>query len=283
MSVGIKYQKNITKQRFCTIAVQVKITSEGEKMYRVEDYPQIQGSCFLLGRGRGPSRILRGKVGIITFFLRRGNKPWPKSAIDSYYRSLNEAERNLEREAKRYNTQLEFANYQFEYNIPDNANTRDGYKLVKDYIHSPSVEEAQNYYEKSLGCNEVPFILAFYEEGRSFAWSQLGEANIYESNEASAVFYGSRGVHWSTIAHELLHQFGARDYYFPERITAKAKQYFGNSIMGIGDYVVDDLTAYLVGWKNTISAHTYWFLKDTMWYTWDEYIAALNAEWKKKY
>ena len=49
--------------------------------------------------------------------------------------------------------------------------------------------------------------------------------------------------------------------------------------MGIGKPVVDDFTAYIIGWKDTISANTYWFLKETMWMNDKEFQKALDDAW----
>ncbi len=250
-------------------------------MYRVENYPEIQKSFFLLGRNEGASRKLCGKVAIITFFMQRGGVAWKKSSVDQYYSALNEAERFLEKSAAKYGTSLEFENYQFMFDIAENANPNDDFNLIKDFLRSKTVDEAQNYYEKRLGCDETPFILAYEEEGRSFARSKL--SGKYDTQECSTVFRRSSGFRWQTLAHELLHQFGARDLYFPDEISKLADRYFGSSIMGATGDNVDDLTAYIIGWKNTISAHTYWFLHDSMWYTYDVYRKAVDAEWKKKY
>ena len=84
-----------------------------------------------------------------------------------------------------------------------------------------------------------------------------------------------------TIAHELLHQFGAIDFYFPREIEAIAKKYIGDSIMCNSSVdTVDDLTAYLVGWKDTVSENSYLFLKETMWMSAERFKEAKKSEWK---
>ena len=46
------------------------------------------------------------------------------------------------------------------------------------------------------------------------------------------------------------------------------------------DLHIDDLTAYLIGWKDTISGDSYQFLKDTMWMNKREYYKAVDEEWE---
>lgn len=238
-------------------------------MYRVEDCPQIQGSWFLGGRCEGASKILRGSVGVLTYFLTRGEGSWSKQDRDKYYEILNKAESFLMREAKRYGAPLEFVNYHYIGNLPSDANHLHTFSHVKKFLNVASMEDAQNYFERTLCCSEVPLIFVFNEPGQCFAWTQGKGGTV---DESSTVFFDGGNLHWYLIAHELLHQFGAPDYYKPEAIRVKALQYFGNSVMGVGDYTaaVDDLSAYLVGWKDTLSEYSYCFLKDTMWYCKDK-------------
>ena len=248
-------------------------------MYRVEDYPQIQGSYYLTSRGAGASRRLRGKVTILTCFLCRGGKPFPDASRTNYYAALHEAMRWLEDEAKKRGVPLTMNAMQFNVPVPADANPRDGYRLVKDFLHSATAEEAQTRYEARLGVDETPFILVFDEDGRSFAFEE--SARYASVDELSVVFRYQGKYRWTTLAHELLHQFGAQDLYFPAAIREKAETYFHDSIMGIGSPAVDDLTAYLIGWKDTVNAYSYHFLKDTLWMTPERYNEACRAEWKK--
>ena len=84
------------------------------------------------------------------------------------------------------------------------------------------------------------------------------------------------------MTHELLHQFGAVDFYFPERVRQTAERYLPDNVMRSRCYVVDDLTAFLVGWRETLSAYVLCFLQDTMWITRSLYSQLLSDEWKKE-
>ena len=65
------------------------------------------------------------------------------------------------------------------------------------------------------------------------------------------------------LTHELFHQFGAIDLYNQEGVEKVALKYFPNSDMLTVSHVIDDLTAYLVGWTDTLSAKAQKFLKET--------------------
>jgi hypothetical protein len=189
----------------------------------------------------------------------------------------------LESEARRYGAYLKINDLYLETEVPYNANPHSGFSLVKDYFHSSDMESLQEYYEARMNVNEVPIILAFNESGRSFAFKK-NLNDRYNTQETSVVFFeNDEGPEYykKTIVHELLHQFGAIDYYYPKAVTETAKKYLYNSIMGIGQPVVDDFTAYLIGWKDTISANTYWFLKETMWMNAERYEEELRKEWAR--
>lgn len=248
-------------------------------MYRVEDYPEIRDAFLLKSRGQGASRSLRGKVGIITCFMKRHKTDFDQKTKDEYYRALHEAMRRLESEAQRYGVPLKFSNYEYDIDVPADADPRDDFKLIKDYLRSETMEELQSNLEGRMGYDEMPFILVYDESARSFARTQWADSRFFV-NECSTVFRSYGRFDWGTIAHELLHQFGAQDLYFPEQLKACAERYLGKSIMGVGGSTVDDFTAYLIGWKNTISANSYWFIKETSYLTEELYCKAIEDAWK---
>lgn len=247
-------------------------------MYRVDRYPQIKNNFFLTGRDVGASRKLRGKVSYITIFMNQKKAPWSESDRNAYFAAANKAAKWLKEEAARYGTDLEIEGYHYEMDCADDVDEHDDFYLVKDFLGAENITQAQNELEQSLRCNEAPFLLAFNTKGRGFAAKQRSCDSSY-INEISVIFRGFASFSWSTIAHELLHQFGAIDYYFPESVKETAKRHIRDSIMGVGDNKVDDLTAYLVGWKDTISAESYWFLNETMWLTKETYYEELSKEW----
>ena len=61
--------------------------------------------------------------------------------------------------------------------------------------------------------------------------------------------------------HELYHLFGARDYYLPSIVNTLAEHYFYNSIMLSTNGWADEFTAYLLGWKKTVTQKVLDFLE----------------------
>lgn len=250
-------------------------------MYRVEDYPQIKNNFYLTTRNAGASKKLKGDVGIIVCLMMRRPTDFPEAEKAEFHKALCKAGSWLEAEAKKYGTYLKLRYYYFRINVPQDADPRDGYKLMRDFFHRDSMDSIQEYYEERMKMDEMPFILVFDERARSFAMEQFPTYNS-RVDEISVVFrdYGGK-FSWGTIAHELLHQFGANDLYYPDAVEKCAKRYLKNSIMGINGDRLDDLSAYLVGIKDTVSAESYYFLKETMWMTKELYSKAVKEAWKK--
>ena len=253
-------------------------------MYRVEDYPQIKNNFYLDGRNTGACKKLKGNIATLTVFMHNRNSKWTEEDKKKYFNSLNTATKWLVRQAKRYKVNLSFKNYSFDVTVNDDINTHNDFNLIKDFLRVETMQQAHDYYTKSLNCDECPFILVYNMQGRSFG---RRHNDNFEGiiNECSTVFIEkNKEFDWRVITHELLHQYGAVDYYFPKKIEETANKYLGISIMDRNlSQNVDDFTAYIIGWKETISGNTYWFLKETMWLTYDKYNEELNNEWKKKY
>ena len=83
-----------------------------------------------------------------------------------------------------------------------------------------------------------------------------------------------------TIEHELLHQFGAVDLYYPKEVVEIAKLFLPKSIMNDG-YEIDPLTEYLIGWKESLSYNAALFLARTQHFTVEYINQAIADEWKK--
>lgn len=253
-----------------------------DNRYRVEDYPEIRDHFFLGGRGAGACRALCGRIALMSVFLHQKPTDWSDEHKDAYFKTARDTSAFLEREAARHGATLALSRYHFDVDIQAGVNPRDGFSLIADFFGAPDMKTLAARYAKRLSVDGCVFVLLFDGAGRSFGYS--AKSAYGRVNEIAVVFFDtkekpSRRVF--TLSHELLHQYGAIDYYYPAAVREKAERYFANSVMGIGEAVVDDFTAYLVGWRDDISANTYHFLKDTAFMTYEKYCAALDAEWKR--
>ena len=67
-----------------------------------------------------------------------------------------------------------------------------------------------------------------------------------------------------TFIHELLHLFGAADFYYPCAIKTAAQKWLPDSVMNSGNGIaIDDLTRVLIGWDSTLTESAEQFLKAT--------------------
>ncbi len=251
-------------------------------MYSIINHNDVENSFFLSGRNVGASRKLRGNIATISCLIKNDANDFSEETQYKYFCASNQAHRWLEEQAKKYNVSLKIQGYHFKIDAPKDMNEDFSWEILKDFFNRDTMESLQEKYEFELNFDETPFLAVFDQHSRSFAWMQR-KAYPYHVNELSTISRYHDNYYWQTIAHELLHQFGAVDLYYPDRIQQYADRYLGDSIMGDSQREMDDLTAYLIGWTDTISNNAYTFLKETMWYTKVEYEKALQEAWKQKF
>ena len=123
---------------------------------------------------------------------------------------------------------------------------------------SPS--EMTKNLKKELSVKQLAYLIAVNKDGRSYKLSHHQAS--YERKQEFCVFFAKSIVYTDTtctssIAHEILHLFGAEDYYdpygtYPER-KKLATTLYPNDIMfatsvDINEKIVGAYTAYSVGW-----------------------------------
>ena len=127
-----------------------------------------------------------------------------------------------------------------------------------------SPKEMNDSLKKELDVKQVAYLFAVNKEGRSYKLSHTQTA-IERKYEFCVFFSQSIGYTdttcYSTIAHEILHLFGAEDYYdpygnYPER-EKLAKEFYPNDIMfgtvtDVNNVSVGNYTAYSVGWIDVL-------------------------------
>jgi hypothetical protein len=139
--------------------------------------------------------------------------------------------------------------------ILDQAALSLGYASKED-MHDHLVEFAQT--------EQIAYVVMLDKGGRSYSCPRSGRnrsvTNDYEL-EYAVVFSGftdtSRDSASDTIAHELLHLFGAEDYYYPDSRKALAEKYYPEDIMlcAMSDleyFTLGEYTAYTLGWTDKV-------------------------------
>lgn len=139
----------------------------------------------------------------------------------------------------------------------------------------PTIPEFQRYYKAAKQCDEAPIIFVLNKPFRSravtldFDSTTRGEMSLLSSE------YDQR-----TIIHELLHQFGAVDLYYPQEVHNLIQSMRYDSIMAISHSMnIDSLSAYLIGWTNWLDAPAVKILDRTKHLTRDDIIKAINREY----
>ena len=252
-------------------------------MYRIEDYPQIRDSYYVSDRLAGVYPKLRGKVAVITFFVKSFSGDFSEKTLNQYYRELQTAFSMLEKEAHQRGVFLKLDGYHYHLDMPPDTSPKSGYAVIRSFLSISTLKEAQDYFKKNMDVDQVSLVVVYDKYDRSFA-KQHNFKNSKAVYKLPVIFQGRSGYSAYTIAHELLHQFGAEDLYYPKKICECAEYYLRDSIMGIGKRdVVDDFTAYLIGWKDTVSAKTWHFLNASTWVTKNILEDAMRREWMKEY
>lgn len=213
---------------------------------------------FLLEmRYQGSCHALTGRTDVAVVFVTVGSNGWEDSEIGEMKTVFRTAERVLEQEAGQYGCSLDirpkyyFADAQTALFLGDSDDSGD---WAEETINSVS---ALPEYDSGAYRNTPVFFL-INMDGRAFAQQKYGDIGT-----EYIVLY--RGDDASTVRHELMHLYGARDYYYQEDLKRAAERYFADSIMLDADDEnrVDSFLAYLLGWVSEPDAAAQAFLDST--------------------
>ena len=236
----------------------------------------------------GTCTTLDGNTQIIVLFLNDNESHWDDVSISEFFnRSLYPGLQFIADKAVFYQVDLTFntayyssdptQNFYLNYNgtVGNNIETSYSPDILTQAAYAigfRSVDEMYEYSCQWAGVEKVAFMVAMNKYGRSYALPDQQNDN-YDYIEYCVIFNspmnsGPYGLISATVAHEMLHLYGAEDYYL-ETSTRKdvadlicyydimRRVYTDISYNHIGGY-----TAYSVGWKNAIPPEynrTDWF------------------------
>ena len=230
-------------------------------------YPLV-AHPLLIERGRGTSQTLTGDVTLKAVFVSQADAPWSAEEISGVQQELLDAARLLEQDADAYGAELSLLIecHQADASSPFN---RDGHKRWVRQIMRDAPTLADAGYP---AYRESPVIFLLNEPGRAFASSSWLPEVEY------AILFQGDGE--SVVRHELLHLYGAEDYYIHSGVKAAAQELFPDSVMlsASGTARVDSLTAYLVGWTEEPDEAAQRMLADTRGITLRAFNAAREAD-----
>lgn len=219
----------------------------------------------LKGRDYGPCDKLLGDTYIILVFVSTPNHPWTKTMKDRVNEVSWSSIAIMESEAKRYSANLHLKFGGLDYSVPyEYSRDKQWYQYILDNYHSSEdIAGVIDYYRGSLDQDSVAMIFLFNSWDRSYTVSTNRDYPNF-SDEYCVIFCDT-DMHDNYLTHEVLHLYGAIDFYDynNEGIQRVAEKYFRDSDMLYVSHVVDELTAYLVGWTDTLSYKATQFLKET--------------------
>lgn len=245
---------------------------------RHEEIQRIYKNHYFLGfRDMGNVKKLVGKVDVVVCFVNDKQSTWTAQAKQQYKQTQLEAMRYIQRTAHSRGVNLQMRNAYIEATVPMTCG-RDNYvewsKAIVNQCGSPDLYSFQRSFKIKNKCDEAPILFVWNNKFRSSAYRTDWETRLFgEMARISA----PATVH--TIVHELLHQFGAQDLYYPIELENLVKKLNYASVMATYDsQYIDSLTSYLIGWSNEIDRSAVKILECTKHLTEASIIAAIRRE-----
>ena len=199
----------------------------------------------------GNCTTLEGDVAITVLFMDDRESYWTQEDKDAFLSAVYDTCWDLTYEAADWGKEVNFTVQSTQGYVDEDVYPELAYLGFTNHMNSAGFTgnildlaetlQAQTYTEK------VPVIVAFNKWGRSFASALTSESTQVER---CYIFDDT-----SALKHELLHLFGATDFYYHDTVEQAADRYLGDSIMASADAFapVDDMTAYLIGWTDTLT------------------------------
>ena len=235
--------------------------------------PELLDHVLIGSRDKGISATLTGNVLITVIFVNDPTSTWTAEKMASTKAGDAAMTAEVLAEAAGYGVDL---NITVEYRQATVGTTEDIDRTAwSEQIMASaglgSVATASAELERSRGVKEAPILFYLNTTDRSYALPNDGQTTEY------AIIWNC-GSDTITYRHELYHLFGAADYYFPKAVEESALRYYPNSTMLTGENAVtDNLTAYLIGWKDTLTNDALVFLQETAHLT-AEYVEQEHAK-----
>ena len=232
---------------------------------RLPSVPEdLKKHVYLDARGNGACDGFTGNVALYVIFVNDPQCSWPEWEIAEIQNQINSSLATIGSDAASYGASLNLTARYCTASISTELNRDESMDWVNSALAAlslPTDGTANLVLEDALSCEEVPIVFFTNQGGRSFAQNRRG---------MNGVEYSITYDEPSPLYHEVAHIFGAKDFYFPDEIQTLAEQHLPNSIMvNSGTGVIDDLTAYLIGWTDTLSDTALTFLQETAYLTYD--------------
>lgn len=232
----------------------------------VRDISAYKNHFALAGKGKGCSCKLMGKVVVIAFLIHEAKSAWKKTDVEVFREVLKYTMGELERQSGLTKNRLSMSYAIDVVPIQRKFERNDHQQIVEDVLKQYGHTSASSYhqhYKKKFKKDESPIIFVINKDFRSFAVRDTSAECSLTPSEWSFVSHDDNIKSCSRILiHEMLHQFGAIDFYYPETVKEVANRLFPNSIMNAGTEI-DPLTRYIIGWDEEPDELALQFLDET--------------------
>lgn len=262
---------------------------KGDKTHVIKEnlLEKYRNHVAFLALNQGCSLYCRGKIVLRVFFLDDSESSWTDEDRERFKTIVSSSASKILADAQCDKVAIQilasYADKRISCAVRPNENVR---TWIDEIFGTGEIVDNQNRFRMAIECDESPIVFAFNKDFRSCARTAEDKKNVGRNHpEWSMVSYQkSFGeldvVH--TIVHELLHQFGAIDLYYPEEITVAGEKFLGKSIMNCG-MDIDDLTRMLIGWRTDLTDNAINFLEATKGITKEQVMDARRKEWEKRW
>ena len=236
---------------------------------------------FSSHRDMGCVKRLVGLVDVVVIFVNDSQSKWTELAQRQYRSTQHSAMQYILKTAHSRGVKLRIRNAYLTANV-SLACGRDNYaqwtQAITTQFGSPDLPSFQRSFKAKHLCDEAPVLFVFNRTFRSNALSADWECRM--AGEMARI---SAPAKERTIVHELLHQFGAVDLYYPDEVHTMIQNMRYNSVMAWSTSMeIDSLTSYLIGWSDSINVAAEQILSRTSHFTRDYMFAAIKREYQRR-
>lgn len=221
--------------------------------------PKWRDHLYLNSKNKGYCKTLNGKILVDFIFVSDSESKWDNTTREKAENELLAEMQKVQKESEKFKANLDLYYVSQDVSIDIKA-TSDDYESWQDNAMAKlgytSLDSAQTALKSTSDYECAAIVFVLNKSGRAFASTQSSSVGA-----ESVVVYSDDIL---AYRHELLHLFGAQDFYFPKEAMDAAKKYLSDSVMlSSAEGNVDDLTAFIVGWTDTLSKNAEAFLEAT--------------------
>lgn len=249
----------------------------------IDTYQEEYRPYYLLGNCRN----LKGNPLVVLLFIDDDESNWSADEVTEYTdKYVKEGLTYLENKAKEWGVGLNFTIKSYSTPLSDYTLKYEG-SVIKDLRINGSSKDVLDQAAYDMGCSsnwelyskfktehggndDVIFLTFINKAGKSYTRHDIStgrttysEHCVLFSNYLEGDSFGCRA---STVAHELLHLFGAEDFYNGFRQILAYQEYPKDIMLWMPteayENEIGDFTAYTVGWTDTIPQicyNEYWW------------------------